>query len=226
MTPKRGCICVFAKPPRAGLVKTRLVPELGEGGAAALARAFFQDTWTAVSGLDWADPILATTEVDAREWGFSPDIVVWRQARGDLGRRMEGILRRALATHPFALAVGTDTPGLPVALLDSAREALQTADAVLGPSEDGGFYLLGLRACPSGLLARIPWSTKDTFTQTLAQLRRRGLRTTVLPPWFDVDRPEDLDRLRMLLAAGRVIAPATARVLVDSSRAECEETPT
>jgi rSAM/selenodomain-associated transferase 1 len=207
------CVCVFAKPPRPGEVKTRLAPQLGDEGAAALAHAFFLDTWATSSELPWAQSVLATTDVASPEWSQLPQERVWSQGRGTLGDRLERILRRALRSWPTAIAVGTDLPGLPPALFDSARQALQSADAVLGPVDDGGFYLIGLRACPVGLLADLPWSAPDTFTRTLGRLRSRGLQTTIVPPWFDVDEPMDLLKLRAMLERGRLHAPATARVL-------------
>src|SRR5438067_1122711 len=83
-------------------------------------------------------------------------------------------------------------PALPGRLLESARMALRTADVAIGPAEDGGFYLLALRRCPEGLLRDLPWSSVDTLHATLKRLRVLGLRTTLLDPWFDVDRVEDL----------------------------------
>jgi hypothetical protein len=204
---------VFAKPPRPGTVKTRLVPQLGEDGAAALAHAFFLDTWAMCSRLSWAETVLATTDVTSPEWSDLPEARVWAQGPGTLGDRLERILRRALRNWPAAIAIGTDLPGLPLALLDSARQTLQTTDAVLGPTEDGGFYLLGLRRCPPRLLADLPWSAADTFTETLERLRARGLETTVISPWFDVDEPQDLTRLRTMLERGGLHAPATALAL-------------
>lgn len=210
---QQACICVFAKPPRPGHAKTRLIPELGEAGAAALAEAFFRDTWAAVLRIGWAHPVLATTDVSAPEWKLPRGTVMWPQGPGNLGQRLEQILRRALETHSMAIAVGTDAPGLPAALLDAARDGLRTADAVLGPSHDGGFYLLGVRRYPTGLFDGVPWSTSRTFARALGCLRAHRLTTTVLPPWFDVDRPADLARLRSLVLNGRVSAPETARVL-------------
>ncbi|MGE0703644.1 MAG: TIGR04282 family arsenosugar biosynthesis glycosyltransferase [Vicinamibacterales bacterium] len=210
---RRGCVCVFAKPPRAGLVKTRLIASLGAPAAADLARAFFDDTWRLARSLEWADAVLATTDVAASEWQTIGPAEIWPQVGGDLGERLEEILRDALAIYPFAIAIGTDAPALPRELLDAACDALQTVDAVLGPAEDGGFYLLGVRACPSGLLAEIPWSAPDTYARTLARFRERRLRTEILPPWFDVDRSEDLNRLTSLLASAGAEAPATRRLL-------------
>ncbi len=206
-------LCVFAKPPRPGQVKTRLAAAIGEAQAAALARAFFVDTWSAATSLPWARTVLATTDPAADEWVGMVSAPVWSQGKGDLVDRLERVLRRALQETPAALAIGTDTPGLPPLLLSHARKALRSADAVLGPCEDGGFYLLGLRSCPEGLLRDLPWSAPETFRRTLARLRERGLSTAVISPWFDVDWPEDLELLRSLIARGELQAPHSARAI-------------
>jgi rSAM/selenodomain-associated transferase 1 len=208
----RTPVCVFAKPSRPGRVKTRLAPEVGAEGAARLARAFLADTWAAVADLPWARPILATTRVDR---GEPPPggAEVWLQGPGDLGQRLARVLRRALREGPRAIALGADSPGLPPELLEQARRALERCDAVLGPCEDGGFYLIGLARCPAGLLGRLKWSASDTFDRTRARLEARGLATAILPQWFDVDRPPDLARLSRLIDRGVVSAPETARVL-------------
>ncbi len=212
-------ICVLAKPPRPGLVKTRLAAAVGDAQAAALARAFFEDTWSAASSLRWARAVLATTEPAAAEWASAKRASLWPQGKGDLGDRLERMLRRALDDTPAALAIGTDTPGLPPILFSQARSALRSADAVLGPCEDGGFYLIGLRRCPDGLLRDLPWTAPDTFLKTLARLRGSGLSAAVLSPWFDVDGPPDLACLHALVARGEIDAPRTALALEALERA-------
>lgn len=204
----RGSICVFAKPPVPGRVKTRLIPLLGDRNAAELANAFLEDTWASVSALSWAQPVLASTE------GAKPECLparteVWLQGGGDLGARLEHILHRALHDHPFAIVVGADSPGLPARLLEEARNALDRVDAVIGPSEDGGFYLLGLRTCPASLLSEISWSAPTTCLETIAKLQAAGLTFHILDDWFDVDTPQDLERLNALLTAGKIEAPRT-----------------
>jgi rSAM/selenodomain-associated transferase 1 len=208
---KRIPVCVFAKPPRAGAVKTRLGASVGADVAAALARAFIDDTLAAVSRLPWVRPILATTEPCADELQCGAE--VWMQGRGNLGARLERVVRHALCDAPFAIALGADTPGLPRHLLESARTSLGVTDAVLGPSDDGGFYLLGLSRCPRGLLANLPWSAPDTFAETRARLLARHFTPRILTPWFDVDRPQDLARLERGIANGGIAAPETARIL-------------
>jgi uncharacterized protein len=214
------CICVFVKPPVAGKVKTRLIPIVGANGAAALAEAFFRDTWNGVESLSWALPVVATTDVIDSNIIPRTETRVWLQGGGALDARIERILRRALRKTPFAIALGADSPGIPRQFLNRAHEALQSADAVLGPCEDGGFYLLGVRQCPSGMLSGIPWSESTTFARTLDRLKELGLKSTILDPWYDIDRPEDLDRLRSEVARDVIAAPNTARVLARLENAE------
>lgn len=207
-------VCVFAKPPVPGTVKTRLAKEIGPERAAALARAFFADVWGMVQELPWARGIAAVTSDPEPLLGLRLEQDAWLQGDGDLGQRLEHILRRALSEAEAAMAIGADTPGLPRAYLAEAHEALETADAVLGPSDDGGFYLLGLKRCPPGLLANIAWSQETTRAETVARLAAMGFRIHLLPPWFDVDTGEDLARLSALLRTGAVRAPRTSEALV------------
>jgi len=212
--PRDVHVCVFAKAPRPGVVKTRLAEAIGADQAAELATAFLADTWAAVARLPWARPIAALDAASAPGLPATTGRAeIWLQGRGDLGARIERVLRRALRALPFAIALGADTPGLPRRLLERARAELRRSDAVLGPARDGGFYLLGLRRCPPGLLRGLTWSRADTFERTRDRLQERGLTVSLLPGWFDIDRPADLTRMRALLDAGEIRAASTARVL-------------
>jgi hypothetical protein len=209
-------ICIFAKPPIPGSVKTRLIPELGPERAAELAEAFLEDTVAMVRTLPWAECIIAATKTFARPY-FKPE-EVWLQSEGDLGDRLEKVLRLALKRRPIVLAIGADSPGLPAAFLESAREALTTADAVLGPSSDGGFYLIGLKDCPVGVLDGIQWSHSTTLAATTAKLEQFGMKTVLINPWFDIDSHQDLERLRRQLGADPAAAPRTASLLRNSAQ--------
>ena len=211
-------VAIFAKRPEPGSVKTRLIPDLGPEQAAALAEAFLEDTVSMVRTLDWAECIVAATAGFSRSY-FKPD-EVWLQSEGDLGERLEKILRLALKRRQIVLAIGADTPNLPPALLERAREALTTADAVLGPSIDGGFYLLGLKDCPVGLLDGIQWSHHSTLASTTAKLEQFGMKTVLIDPWFDIDGYEDLERLRRQLAADPSSAPRSAQLLARMSQSQ------
>ena len=208
---QEAIISIFAKIPEPGSVKTRLVPELGAERAAELAEAFLEDTVAMVRKLSWAECIIAATRAFARPY-FKPE-EVWLQSEGDLGERLEKILRLALKRCRMVLAIGSDTPNLPPAYLDSARQALATSDAVLGPSLDGGFYLIGLKDCPIGVLDGIQWSHSTTLAATIAKLEQFGMKTVLTNPWFDVDSHDDLERLRRQLAADPASAPRTAELL-------------
>jgi rSAM/selenodomain-associated transferase 2/rSAM/selenodomain-associated transferase 1 len=196
-----------------GSVKTRLIPLLGPDEAARLAAAFLWDTCACLSRLPWANPVIASIPGELPN-DISETTEVWQQGEGDLGDRLECILSRALQDSDGVLAIGADSPGLPSRLLEQARLALSHADAVIGPSADGGFYLLGLRSCPKGLLSRISWSRQTTCAETIAKLQNAYLTVHVLEPWFDVDTPEDLSKLTSLIAARKIAAPHTERFLL------------
>ena len=183
----------------------------GADGAANLAHAFFKDIWASLRTLADATLILAVTENDPAF--AATDAEVWLQGDGDLGDRMERALRRALEGAEAAVVIGSDSPGLPLRVFEQAHEALRSGAAVLGPSEDGGFYLIGLTRCPDGLLAGLPWSRSDTCARTAARLRSHGMRVRMIERWFDVDVPADLEHLEELIARGEISVPATSAVL-------------
>jgi glycosyltransferase A (GT-A) superfamily protein (DUF2064 family) len=92
-------------------------------------------------------------------------------------------------------------------------EVLASHDAVLGPTKDGGFYLLAVKNAPPGLLSGIEWSQRTTFQQTLSRLQQQGLSVARVPDWFDVDTADDLSYLRLLLANRMIDCPFTQAVI-------------
>ena len=211
-------ICIFAKPPEPGNAKTRLIPALGPARAAALAEAFLQDTVALVRGLSWAELIVAATEPFARDYFRSDEL--WLQGAGDLGKRLERILQHGLKRAPMVFALGADSPGLPSEYLIAARDGLKESDAVIGPSRDGGFYLLGVRECPNDLLHGIRWSHAQTLAETMENLQRCGFRTAIIGEWFDVDTAEDLAHLREHLHSFPESAPKTGAFLGSLERSQ------
>lgn len=188
-------VCIFAKPPIPGRVKTRLACFLGQMEAAQLASAMLCDVWSVVQSAAGVMPVLAAAESGS----FPIDVPgerIWLQEAGDLGRRIESILRRGLRNGPAAIALGADSPLLTAAHLEEALELLAGHDAVLGPSDDGGFYLLGVHDCPPGLLTEIVWSCEETCRQTEDRLRRHGMRVGMIRSLIDVDTMAELERLR------------------------------
>lgn len=212
-----GIVCIFAKPPVPGQVKTRLAAEIGDRAAAQLARAFLFDTCDRVAELPAVRAVIASTAPAPSL--FPPGAEVWLQGEGDLGARLHRMLRRGLEEGGFVIAIGADSPGLPLSVLGDAVAALGETDAVLGPADDGGFYLLGLRRLDHGLLEDLPWSAPATFDRTAEQLRQRGYEPRILQPWFDIDVASDLQRLWTLLASGQATAPHTASTIAALKKA-------
>ncbi|MGP1677455.1 MAG: TIGR04282 family arsenosugar biosynthesis glycosyltransferase [Burkholderiales bacterium] len=199
-------IMIFAKAPTPGQVKTRLIPALGERGAAELQRQLIERTLrTAVAAeLDALELWCAPGPDDAffADCAKRYGIGLQPQGEGDLGMRMARALEFALAAGSPGLLIGCDCPALTSAYLREAAAALAGGnDAVFGPAEDGGYALIGLaRSQPAQLFEDIAWGTATVMQQTRARLARGNWRWRELPLLWDVDRPEDLPRLRQLLA--------------------------
>ncbi len=188
-----GCVAVFAKPPVAGTSKTRLGRVVGHDLAAAFARALLLDSverWR-TSG---RTVVLATTNPRA-DHGLGEPLPAVDQGSGDLGARIERVLRQCLTDHPWAMAVGADAPAVPEAAVHATFAALDDGRTVLGPSDDGGFWVLGLSRCEEGLLDGLPWSDPATHARTRERLVAAGHDPVDVPGTWDVDRANDLSRL-------------------------------
>jgi rSAM/selenodomain-associated transferase 1 len=192
-------IVVFAKAPQPGRVKTRLIPALGADGAAALAAHMLAHTLAAAAeAAPGGVELCASPAPDDPAWqGIAlPAALRWSaQGEGDLGARMAGAAQRVLADGERVLLIGTDCPALDAARLRAAARALDATDAVIIPSFDGGYVLLGLRRFDPTLFADIVWSTSSVAAVTLARLRALGWTHRVLPALHDIDLPEDLVHL-------------------------------
>lgn len=190
-------LLVFARVPALGRVKSRLAAGVGQPAALAVYRELLAITNAAIvaAGVPatvWlADTASATpTAAEALEWAAH---AARCQPEGDLGERMTTAFAAAFAAGAGRVAIiGTDCPGLRASHLTQAFEALETADVVLGPATDGGYYLLGLRQPQPELFQNKTWSTDSVLTDTLADARRLGLRVALLPALRDVDNADDL----------------------------------
>ncbi len=192
-----AAIALFAKAPREGMVKTRLVGKLTPMEAAAFHRECAFAVWERLAVLPLADAFLYS---DLRWPEFEALVGAERfqlQRGADLGVRMALCLQEMLAFgYRKVLIVGSDAPTLRTAQLEEALDALAKTDAVLGPSEDGGFTLIGARRTAPGMFDGVAWSRPDTCAAALRAMRAAGLETgTTLSVGYDVDRPEDLERL-------------------------------
>ncbi|MDS4019448.1 MAG: TIGR04282 family arsenosugar biosynthesis glycosyltransferase [Candidatus Competibacter sp.] len=194
-------LLIFAKAPVPGRVKTRLAGQLGAHGAAELYKRLLRRT-LGIARAARLCPVELWCAPDARH-GFFADcrrdygVRLRRQRGGDLGRRMNHALNRALAGKAYAVLIGGDCASLGAAELREAFGQLAAGrEAVLGPAADGGYLLVGLRRpCPA-LFGGIAWSTPTVLAATRRRLDRAGLAWVELPAGWDVDTPADLRRLR------------------------------
>jgi rSAM/selenodomain-associated transferase 1 len=201
-------MAVMAKLPVPGEVKTRLCPPLSPDQAAGLARCFLQDRVDQIVALETVEPIVAFTPGDQGEALrrlLPHDVRLVPQNGADLGARLDRLLTDLLAEgRAGAVAVDADSPSLPTAFLRRACARLLQGDVdvTVGPCEDGGYYLIGLRRPAPELFRSMPWSTPAVLGETLERVRRLGLRLELLPSWFAVDRGDDLARLKADASAG------------------------
>ena len=200
-------VAVMAKVPGATAVKSRLHPVLGASLATRLYDCFLRDRLDALATVAGIDRVVAFTPPEAREAMarlIPPGFALVAQRGMDLGARLHGLLAELLASgHPGAIAIDSDSPTLPMHYVAAAARVLATgaAEVVIGPCDDGGYYLIGVRSPHPNLFEGIPWSTDRVLPLTLERARQHGLRTHVLAAWFDVDTEMDLARLAHTLAA-------------------------
>jgi rSAM/selenodomain-associated transferase 1 len=194
-------IVIFAKAPVPGQAKTRLIPALGEAGAARLARDMLAATLTQASSAGLGIPELCVTPgPDSAEWvGQLPDgVVVTDQGTGDLGRRLEAAARRVTEGGERVLLVGTDCPGLDSKSIRAAAMRLDHHDAVIYPAYDGGYVLLGLARSDPSIFSGITWSTGEVAAITIARIGAQGWSLFVGETLRDIDDPADLAAMEIM----------------------------
>lgn len=211
--PHRALI-VLAKAPAAGVTKTRLSPHLTPEEAAAFAAASLVDTLAVARSignctLRLAHPPGAEQSLAALLGDDLPP--TFAVPPGDVGVAMRAAIACALGHHATQVVlIGSDLPSLPPAHIAHAFAHLDDgADIVLGPAEDGGYYLIAVTAPHPALFAGIAWSTNAVYAQTVAKIEASGLSLATIPPWYDIDDMADLRRCMEDLAA-HPDHPATA----------------
>ena len=179
-------LSIFARLPVPGKVKTRLIPALGEEGAARLYARLLALTVEVAreSGFEFELRVTGG-EIGAFQGLFGEDVPVVDQGDGDLGARMARV-------EAPALLIGSDCPGITAPLLRAAAGALEDRRVVLGPANDGGYYLIGYREPVPFLFEDMEWSTPKALPETLARLAARGHGPAILPELADIDTAEDL----------------------------------
>lgn len=195
----KGRIQIFAKAPLPGLAKSRLIPALGTEGAAHLQAHFIRHTLATTVRLRlptelWCTPDKNHPAFIAAAHDFS--VYLFPQEGDDLGERMSHAIAEGLSRGGPVVLIGTDCPMLTVGDLHAAFNALAgDHHAVLGPSADGGYYLIGLKSPAPLLFGEMPWSTDSVLNETRARLRLAGLHWHELRMLHDIDTPADLIHL-------------------------------
>lgn len=197
---------LFVKQPIPGRVKTRLAADLGAERAAELYAAFTADLVDRFR-----------TIADRRVLGFAPDdttarehfghvaqsdFVLWPQPDVSLGERMQAFFESQFtAGAERVVLIGSDSPSLPVAIVEEAFARLTETDVVLGPATDGGYYLVGQSKTCHALFEEIDWSKSAVLSQTVQRVTACNATLSLLTPWYDIDTTDDLAMLQGHLAA-------------------------
>ncbi len=202
MQKSKEVLCIFSRYPVAGKTKTRLIPVLGKSKAAELQQKLSAHLFAQCQGL------LNLRQIDIqvhatdgslehiREW-VPENMECYEQVDGDIGRRMQHALQENFAQNATSVViVGSDCPGVTAEIIDTAFASLTENDLVLGPSCDGGFYLIGMKSNNCMLLEEIDWQTDKTLVQVISRAQHGRLTYTALKTLEDIDRPADLKYLK------------------------------
>lgn len=198
-TQNRARLIIFAKAPKPGFAKTRLIPQLGADGAAQLATQLLLHTIEVARSTHFKTIELCITPCPAdplfKEIANKENLNLSCQTHGDLGQRMSAVFSRHLEHADKVLLIGTDAPGLNSNMLHEAAKLLDTHDAVFIPALDGGYTMIGLRKHHPSLFSNIPWSTSSVMSATRTALKNAKLSWAEMEPLTDIDEPQDLVHL-------------------------------
>jgi rSAM/selenodomain-associated transferase 1 len=215
------CFGIFAKYWEPGKVKTRLAATLGHESASEIYRQFVSTVVQRFRGC--ADSRVLCFTPEERSKAFSElagaDWIAKPQVTGALGTRMSSFFASCFQDGAERVVLaGSDSPTMPSEHIESAFRLLRETDVVLGPTEDGGYYLVGASRDVAAIFENIDWSTARVWEQTIARLDKFGLTYQSLPTWYDVDVLTDLKRLRDELLPTRNDDPALTELLATINR--------
>ena len=201
MTDQSCALIIFSKAPIPGTVKTRLIPTLGEEGAANLYMNLLEQTLNKAIESNINDLRLyctpTTEDVFLEQQAAKFSCTLHLQTGNDLGERMAQALEETLEVYDSALLIGCDCPALSADDLNMAcKQLTQDYDLVIGPAKDGGYYLIGLCHPDKRLFMDVKWGESDVLTRTRKRIKELGLKAYELPELWDLDRPEDLSRYK------------------------------
>lgn len=195
-----NAVVIMAKAPVPNEVKTRLVPALSPEEASSLYHCFLLDKITQVKSISEVRHFVAYTPVTSEAFFRSiipPGFILINQVGADLGERLANVSKNLFGRGAEKVVIlDSDTPNLPTDHIREGLSRLDGVDVVLGPCEDGGYYLIGMRSYMPELFHRIPWSTTEVAELTMEKANALGLSVSLLPEWYDVDTMIDLERLK------------------------------
>ncbi len=201
--PEKQALVIMAKEPMAGRTKTRLCPPLTVEEAADLYHCFLEDITLTVrqvsQGNSQIEPYFGFAPVEASGYfrQLAPDFARISQEGERLNERLQSVFDACFERgYQKVVAINSDSPTLPGSYLVEAFERLESADVVLGPCEDGGYYLIGMKRPIPEIILPVQMSTERVLAETLALVERQRLTVELLPKWYDVDTVEELERLR------------------------------
>jgi rSAM/selenodomain-associated transferase 1 len=211
-------LVIMAKAPRPGMVKTRLSQSLASVAVAALSRCFLEDTITLAKSLNGVEVAIMCPSTDAGELerllGNTVEIVA--QKGEGLAAGLTSVFSHfAASSQRHVIAFNSDSPHLPVTFLEGAFQALAVRDLVVGPTHDGGYYLVGARAAHATLFENDGLGTKSALERLLARARALELSTGLAEPFYDIDVADDLIRLAHELRLAPAKAPRTSAWLAE-----------
>jgi uncharacterized protein len=195
---KRNTLLVVAKQPLPGQTKTRLCPPLSYAQAADLYECFLRDTLDVMRQVHGVQHVISFLPEGAQDYfqQLAPDMKLTCQFGASLGERLDHLLTDALTNGSHrAVVMDSDSPTLPSEYISQGFDQLTDADVVIGPTRDGGYYLIGMKQPQPHLLRDVQMSTTHVLADTLALAEATGLAVSLLPTWYDVDTIADLHEL-------------------------------
>ncbi len=191
-------LIVFAKAPEPGKVKTRLMQGMSAEQAAAIYTRLLTHTLTQAIGSGFDVAVWRAGDEHHVFWQQWPQLCYYRQAEGDLGEKMAVAIQQGLKTHEQVLIIGSDCYAMDAAYLQQAGQLMLQCDVLIGPADDGGYVLMGVKHMHAPLFKDIRWSTDQVLPQTEAVIKALNLQPSYLPTLNDIDTPDDAIKAGLL----------------------------